>query len=228
MTTAGGLKSGDTGSIFRVSQQIHEGRTVRCTFGVKLSKARLENVDNVKLFCRYLVVRSVLPLVGGGRRQAMKNESDDAKREVILLVDDEADHLTITSRFLESVGYVCICAERGWDALRLLSEQRVDLILLDLHMPGMDGYCLAENILAHERYRSIPIVAFSCYDLTKFKQRAMRIGMADFVPKPVDRKRLLATVRDQLRLRKRLSALNAVEGDLGVEDPAKGLLSALP
>jgi len=145
----------------------------------------------------------------------MQEGNNNGRREVILLVDDEPDHLVITSRFLEGVGYVCLCAERGWDALRVLSEKEVDLILLDLHMPGMDGYCLAENILAHERYRSIPIVAFSCYDLTKFKQRAMRIGMADFVPKPVDRKRLLATVRDQLRLRRRLSALSAVEGDLG-------------
>jgi len=145
----------------------------------------------------------------------MQEGNNNGRREVILLVDDEPDHLVITSRFLEGVGYVCLCAERGWDALRVLSEKQVDLILLDLHMPGMDGYCLAENILAHERYRSIPIVAFSCYDLTKFKQRAMRIGMADFVPKPVDRKRLLATVRDQLRLRRRLSALSAVEGDLG-------------
>ena len=149
----------------------------------------------------------------------MSEKHHNGRKQGILLVDDEPDHLMITSRFLESVGYVCYCAERGWDALRILSEQAVDLILLDLHMPGMDGYCLAENILAHDRYRSIPIVAFSCYDLTKFKQRAMRVGMADFVPKPVDRKRLLSTVQDQLRLRARMTALNAVEGDLGEGRP---------
>ncbi len=138
----------------------------------------------------------------------------EERKEVILLVDDEQDHLIITSRFLESQGYVCLCADRGWDALRMLSEQPVDLILLDLHMPGMDGYCLAENILTHEQYRPIPIVAFSCYDLTRFKQRAMRAGMADFIPKPVDRARLLSTVKDQLRLRKRLSRLSAIEDEL--------------
>lgn len=138
--------------------------------------------------------------------------------QVVLLVDDEKDHLIITSRFLKKNGYECLCAERGWDALRLLSEHAVDLILLDLHMPGMDGYCLAENILSHDRYRSIPIVAFSCYDLPRFKQRAMRIGMADFVPKPVDRERLLATVRDHLRLRQRLTDLSAVEGGLVTRD----------
>ncbi len=145
----------------------------------------------------------------------MEQENDTARKQVILLVDDEQDHLIITSRFLESQGYSCVCADRGWEALRLLNEQPVDLILLDLHMPGMDGYCLAENILSREGFRSIPIVAFSCYDLTRFKQRAMRAGMADFIPKPVDRARLLATVRDQLSLRQRLSKLTAVEDGLG-------------
>ncbi len=137
-------------------------------------------------------------------------------KNVILLVDDEEDHLVITSRFLESQGFSCHCADRGWDALRILEEQRVDLILLDLHMPGMDGYCLAENILSRDSMKQIPIIAFSCYDLTRFKQRAMRAGMADFIPKPVDRERLLSTIRDQLQLRHRLSQMSAVEDDLNV------------
>jgi len=145
----------------------------------------------------------------------MVNSRKSKERPLILLVDDEPDHLAITKRFLDARGYECICAERGWDGLRLLSEHSVDLILLDLNMPGMDGYCVAENVLADERYRSIPIVAFSCYDLPHFKQRAMRIGMADFVPKPVDRARLLAVIEDQLRLRERLSELKTIEGELG-------------
>ncbi|MGD9764298.1 MAG: response regulator [Candidatus Binatia bacterium] len=138
----------------------------------------------------------------------------DSDRAVILLVDDERDHLIITQRFLEGQGYECVCVDRGWDALRVLQERTVDLILLDLHMPGMDGYRLAENILAREELRNIPIVAFSCYDLTRYKQRAMRTGMANFIPKPVDRTRLLATVRDQLSLRQRLSRLNEIESCL--------------
>jgi len=145
----------------------------------------------------------------------MTNQRQQSERPTILLVDDEPDHLAITKHFLEARGYDCLCAERGWDALRLLSEHSVDLILLDLNMPGMDGYCVAENILADQRYQSIPIVAFSCYDLPRFKQRAMRIGMADFVPKPVDRARLLATIQNQLRLRRRLSQLRHIEGSLG-------------
>ena len=140
--------------------------------------------------------------------------ADRSRREVILLVDDEQDHLFLTRRFLEAQGYCCVCAEGGWEALAILDREHVDLILLDLHMPGMDGYCLAENILKREELRSIPIVAFSCYDLTRFKQRAMRTGMADFIPKPVDRERLLSTVKDQLKLGRRLSTLTAIEKGL--------------
>jgi CheY-like chemotaxis protein len=142
----------------------------------------------------------------------------ETDKNVILLVDDEEDHLVITSRFLETQGFVCLRADRGWEALRILDENRVDLVLLDLHMPGMDGYCLAENILGRDSLKSIPIIAFSCYDLTRFKQRAMRAGMADFIPKPVDRVRLLSTIRDQLALRRRLSQMNAVA--TGLHEPA--------
>ncbi len=142
----------------------------------------------------------------------------EANKNVILLVDDEEDHLVITSRFLESQGFVCLRADRGWEALRLLEEHKVDLVLLDLHMPGMDGYCLAENILGRDSLKSIPIIAFSCYDLTRFKQRAMRAGMADFIPKPVDRVRLLSTIRDQIALRRRLNQMDAVA--TGLHEPA--------
>jgi len=154
----------------------------------------------------------------------MDKQDDDVRTQVILLVDDERDHLIITKRFLESRGYSCLCAERGWEALQILGDHNIDLILLDLHMPGMDGYCLAETILSHDRFRSIPIVAFSCYDLTRFKQRAMRIGMADFIPKPVDRERLIAIVENQLRLRRRMSNLNQIEGQLehDVDSPECG------
>ncbi len=143
----------------------------------------------------------------------------ETDKNVILLVDDEEDHLVITSRFLESQGFVCHRADRGWDALRILDEHRVDLVLLDLHMPGMDGYCLAENILSRDSLKSIPIIAFSCYDLTRFKQRAMRAGMADFVPKPVDRVRLLSAINDQLHLRRRFSQMSAVETELREPTP---------
>lgn len=143
----------------------------------------------------------------------------EPNKNVILLVDDEEDHLIITSRFLESQGFVCHRADRGWDALRILDEHQIDLVLLDLHMPGMDGYCLAENILSKDPLKSIPIIAFSCYDLTRFKQRAMRAGMADFVPKPVDRARLLSAINDQLRLRRRLNQMSAVETEL--HEPAE-------
>ncbi len=144
----------------------------------------------------------------------MEPSHEAEHKAVILLVDDERDHLVITKTFLDGQGYECVCVERGWDALRVLQERPVDLILLDLHMPGMDGYSLAQNILGREQFRHIPIVAFSCYDLTRYKQRAMRTGMANFIPKPVDRARLLSTVRDQLSLRQRLSKLSAIEGDL--------------
>ena len=133
----------------------------------------------------------------------------------ILLIEDSPDILEVLTFLLQQEGYTVHPFSDAAAALReLAGGLKPSLIVLDLHMPGMDGYCLAENILSHAEYRSIPIVAFSCYDLTRFKQRAMRAGMADFIPKPVDRARLLATIKDQLRLRKRLSRLSAIEDEL--------------
>ena len=133
----------------------------------------------------------------------------------ILIVDDEINNVDMLRRVLEREGFLRIESTTDpREAASLYVQHRPDLILLDLHMPGMDGYRLAENILAREQFRNIPIVAFSCYDLTRFKQRAMRSGMADFIPKPVDRTRVLATVRDQLSLRQRLTKLSAVENGL--------------
>ena len=157
------------------------------------------------------------------RRGVMDYVHESSNTATILLVDDDPDHLIITRRFLESRGFTCICALRGHEALQALNEQPVDLVLLDLHMPGMDGYCLAQNIRARERFRSIPIVAFSADDCTALKQRAMEAGLADFLPKPVDRHLLIAAVRDQLSLRQRWWQLRAVEEGLAAAPTGTGI-----
>ena len=144
----------------------------------------------------------------------MEYEDGSSNTATILLVDDDPDHLIITRRFLEGRGFTCICVLRGYEALQVLNEQPVDLILLDLHMPGMDGYCLAQNIRARERFRSIPIIAFSADNCTALKQRVMEAGLADFLPKPVDRNLLIAAVRDQLSLRQRWWQLRVIEEEL--------------
>jgi len=106
-------------------------------------------------------------------------------RAKILIVDDDERNAFAAVQALEELDCELVVARSGAEALRHVLEDEFAVILLDLHMPGMDGYCLAENILAREQFRNIPIVAFSCYDLTRFKQRAMRSGMADFIPKLV-------------------------------------------
>jgi two-component system cell cycle response regulator DivK len=89
-------------------------------------------------------------------------------------------------------------AESGEEALAAIAIQRPDLILMDIQLPGMDGYEATRRIKADPALRSIPIIAVTSYALSGEEQKARAAGCDEYVPKPYSPRQLLAKIRQYL------------------------------
>ena len=94
--------------------------------------------------------------------------------------------------------YEIVEAESGEEALAAAAKQRPDLILMDIQLPGMDGYETTRRIKADPALRSIPIIAVTSYALSGEEQKARAAGCDDYVPKPYSPRQLLAKIRQYL------------------------------
>jgi diguanylate cyclase len=104
-----------------------------------------------------------------------------------LVVDDDEDNMELFSAALTACGAVVVTASGAEEALRLLSAQRVDVVVSDIAMPGGDGYWLIREVrrLPDARFSSIPLVAVTAFGQHS-RARALAAGFADHLQKPVD------------------------------------------
>ncbi|WP_456475203.1 response regulator [Candidatus Pyrohabitans sp.] len=120
----------------------------------------------------------------------------------ILIIDDEPEIITLTRMMLQKAGYEGIGAENGKEGLEILGKDRVDLVLLDVVMPGMNGWEVCRKIKADEELRQIPVVMFTVYDNKEDVMRSHECGADAYLSKPFDREELLDVVRRLLRDRR--------------------------
>ncbi|TCO80569.1 putative two-component system response regulator [Plasticicumulans lactativorans] len=119
----------------------------------------------------------------------------------ILIVDDDPVGARLLATLLASQGYATTTAVSGPEALARVAEALPDLILLDVMMPGMDGFEVANRLKAGEATRSIPIIMVTALDDRDARLRGFQAGVEEFVAKPVDRAELWVRVRNLLRLK---------------------------
>ena len=119
------------------------------------------------------------------------------KREIrILVVDDEQYLLDMLKRTLEDEGYDVDCAANGKSALALLTEHKPDLVLLDIKMPGLDGYQVLELI---REKSEVPVVMLTGVLEPISVQQSVNLGADDYVRKPFRTRELLARIKNKLR-----------------------------
>ena len=118
----------------------------------------------------------------------------------ILIIDDMPENLRLLSDLLSKQGYKVRQVRNGATALKACQAKPPDLILLDIHMPEMDGYEVCEKLKADDFTREIPVIFLSARDETLDKVKAFTIGGADYITKPFQLKEVLARVENQLRL----------------------------
>jgi diguanylate cyclase (GGDEF)-like protein len=119
----------------------------------------------------------------------------------ILVVDDTPDNLTILTQMLTNRGYRVRPAISGPVALKAIQKDPPDLILLDIMMPGMDGYEVCKHLKVDEQTRDIPVLFISALDKPVDKVKAFQSGGVDYVIKPFQVEEILARVETHLNLR---------------------------
>src|ERR1700690_3713261 len=118
----------------------------------------------------------------------------------IMVVDDDKDTVTILARHLQREGFVPIEANSGAQCLKLVHENEVDVILLDLMMPEMDGFEVVKALKEDPVTADIPVIMIPARDDLDARAEGMRLGVSDFLAKPVFRRQLASRVRAQLEV----------------------------
>lgn len=143
-------------------------------------------------------------------RPALERETSEAERTAeaaaktanrpltVMVVDDSITVRKVTTRLLERNNMQVITAKDGVDAVAVLQEQIPDIFLLDIEMPRMDGYELATHIRNDEKLKSIPIIMITSRTGDKHRQRAMDIGVNQYMGKPFQESDLLQNIKETL------------------------------
>ena len=136
--------------------------------------------------------------------------------EEILVVDDTPANLRLLSDLLTQHGYRVRPAADGALALKSVAAKTPDLILLDVNMPGMDGYEVCRRLKADEKSSRIPVIFISAFGDTRQKVIGFEAGGIDYITKPFQAEEVLARVRTHLRLRQAEEALRNAHNTLEV------------
>lgn len=123
------------------------------------------------------------------------------EKNVILIVDDRYQNVDLLEAFLAPLGYEIIPARSGKQAFEKLSDNHIDLILLDVMMPGMDGFEVTRRIRNIDEYRMLPIILVTSLRETEDRIKGIEAGCDDFITKPVDRIELIARIRSLLKVK---------------------------
>ncbi|MEA3193782.1 MAG: formate hydrogenlyase transcriptional activator [Betaproteobacteria bacterium] len=124
----------------------------------------------------------------------------------VLVVDDEPLNIDLLEQELGAAGYCVVSAASGEEALVAAASARPDLVLLDVMMPGLDGYAVCKRLKENEASRDIPVIFLTALTETFEKVRAFKAGAVDYVTKPFQPEELLARVGTHIALRREVEA----------------------
>ncbi|KUG21723.1 hypothetical protein ASZ90_008527 [hydrocarbon metagenome] len=143
---------------------------------------------------------------------------DQSSAALILCIDDNRDSLNLMEKVLTDAGYTVITATSGQQGLSEARNRKPDLILLDVIMPGMDGYETCSHLQKNQETSYIPVIFLTALDGEADRTKAFAVGAVDYLVKPVLRNTLLTKTEEQLKTRIRWKELkeNAILGDLTV------------
>jgi DNA-binding NtrC family response regulator len=114
---------------------------------------------------------------------------------MILIVEDEEVYRELLARILTKAGYDVVQAADGFRALSIMEKSKIDLVISDIFMPGMNGYSLVARLRA--KWPSMPVILTTGF-LSEETAKNMMNGSVDFIPKPIDLEKLIELIHRQL------------------------------
>jgi len=160
-----------------------------------LSEAKLQGKNRVSLFKK-------------------KPKTVSASSSRIMIVDDEPLNLKLLEACLLPLGYEVIKADNGPEALMILSKTEIDLILLDVMMPGMNGFEVCRRIKNSDELRLIPVILVTALDDVENRVEGIEAGADDFLTKPPNKMELIARTRSLIKVKRLNQDMASIENVL--------------
>jgi len=120
------------------------------------------------------------------------------KKEV-LVIDDEVDVANLIKVNLEDQGYDVFVAYNGPDAIAIARERKPEVIMLDLAMPGMDGFSVMKVLKQDKETEHIPIIVLTGHDTKGYKQKSLMLGAAQYMTKPFSEKDIVEEIKKVIK-----------------------------
>ncbi|HSD72430.1 MAG TPA: response regulator, partial [Thermoanaerobaculia bacterium] len=170
--------------------RISQGATVRVV-------RSLERVlDQVALFLH--VPTAALPVEKRDVLESLYSSDAVLAGKRVLLVDDDIRNIFAMTSVLERQNMEVLSAETGKEAIDKLDDSDVDIVLMDIMMPDMDGYDTMREIRKKERFRGLPIIAVTAKAMKGDREKTLQAGAWDYLAKPVDTEQMLSVLRSWL------------------------------
>ncbi len=131
-----------------------------------------------------------------------KHAEDNKFSGTVLLVDDNETNLLLGSMILEGMGVSVLEANGGEIAVAIALQEQVDLVLMDISMPGMDGYEATRLIRKERSADALPVIALTAYASSEEREKSTAVGMNDYLTKPIERDRLAQVLSNYLERRR--------------------------
>jgi DNA-binding response OmpR family regulator len=129
----------------------------------------------------------------------------------VLVVDDDEDSRRLLAHLLERKGYSVVLADGGPAAISTLEKTEVDVVVLDVMMPIMDGFAVCRELKKSQSTASVPVILLTARDDMETRATGMKLGVSDFLAKPVNKEELYVRIRTQLEGRQRARDLEKAQ-----------------
>jgi chemosensory pili system protein ChpA (sensor histidine kinase/response regulator) len=198
------VRSGEQGIALHVDGLVGSREIVVKSVGPQLSSVRSLFGATILVDGRVALIldTNALALMGAqqeaaqARQHAVEEVVQGPRETTVMIVDDSITVRRVTARLLERHDFRVITAKDGVDALQVLQDEHPDIMLLDIEMPRMDGFEVAQHVRGDPRLQKLPIIMITSRTGDKHRQRGMEIGVNRFLGKPYQDAELLDNIRE--------------------------------